>query len=106
MSGRRSHPRVVFVSSHGVLNVSHDVVLKKRTQNELVVISDRPYSLTDVVTMAVSGKDGRESETVRIIARRLVLVDGVVKHELRLARLDSSAARASAAGIEETSRNR
>jgi hypothetical protein len=97
---------VAFVSSHGVLNVSHDVVVKKRTENECVVISDRPHFPMEVVTMAVDGKDGRKSETVRILARRLVLVDGVVKHELRLARLGSPAAHATEAASQETSRNR
>ena len=93
MSGRRNQSRVAFVNSGGVLRISHDVVVVKVAQDEFVAVSSQPGVLGEVLTIAFSGRDGRETETVRITTTRPVVLNGVVKHELRLERVDSDAAR-------------
>ena len=92
MSGRRNHSRVTFVNSHGVLRVSRDVVIQKTADHEFVAMSNEPGVPGDVLTIAFSTTGGRETQIVRVMASRPVLVKGVVKHELRLERVDDHAA--------------
>ena len=99
MSGRRNHSRVTFVNSRGVLRVSRDVVIEKATDHEFVAMSGEPSVLGDVLTIAFSTKGRRETQKVRVMASRPILVDGIVKHELRLERVDVHAVAATAAGL-------
>ena len=90
MSGRRNHPRVTFLNSRGVLRVSRDVVIEKAVGNEFVAVSSEPGVPGDVLTIAFSAEASRKTQTVRVSASRPVLVEGVVKHELRLQRVEES----------------
>jgi len=90
MSGRRKHPRVTFLNARGVLRVSRDVVIEKAVDNEFVAVSSEPGVPGDVLTIAFSDEASRETQTVRVMASRPVLVQGVVKHELRLERVEES----------------
>jgi hypothetical protein len=92
MSGRRGQIRLAFANSGGVLRISRDVVVMHAAQNEFVAASSQPGIPGDVLTIAFSGRDGQQSETVRVAASKPVVVDGVVKHELRLERLASHSA--------------
>lgn len=84
MSGRRNHPRVTFRNSRGVLHVSRDVVIEKAVDDEFVAVSSEPGVPGDVLTIAFSAENSRKTQTVRVTASRPVMVQGVVKHELRL----------------------
>jgi len=92
MSGRRHRSRVTFLNSRGVLRISRDVVVEKAADNEFVAVNSEPGVPGEVLKIAFSANDSREEDTVRVTASRPVLVDGVVKHELRLERLDCHAA--------------
>ena len=92
MSGRRNHSRITFLNSHGVLRISRDVVIEKAAGNEFVAVSSEPGGTGDVLTIAFSEKGHRQTDTVRVTGSRPILVDGVVKHELHLERLDGHAA--------------
>jgi KaiC/GvpD/RAD55 family RecA-like ATPase len=92
MSGRRNHTRVTFVNASGVLRVSRDVVVEKVADDEFVAVSNEPGIAGDVLTIAFSVKQAREMVTVRVMASRPRLVNGAVKHELKLKRVNSHAA--------------
>ena len=80
------------MNSRGVLRVSRDVVIEKTADHEFLAMSNEPGVPGDVLTIAFSTKGSRETQTVRVTASRPVLVRGVVKHELRLERVDVHAA--------------
>jgi len=92
MSGRRNQSRVTFVNASGVLRVSRDVLVKKVANDELVAVSDEPGVAGDVLMIAFSMNEVRETVTVQVMASRLRLVNGAVKHELKLRRIESHAA--------------
>ena len=91
MSGRRNRARITLLNSDGMLRISRDVVMKKAAENEFVALSSEPSGPGDVFTIAFSTEDPRKTATVRVTGRRPVVVDGVVKYELRLKRLDGHA---------------
>jgi hypothetical protein len=91
MSGRRNQARVTFANSSGVLRVSRDVVVEKAVGDEFVAVSSEPGIAGDVLTIAFSANKVRETVKVRVMASRPRLVNGGVKHELKLKRIDSHA---------------
>jgi len=92
MSGRRTQSRVNFVNSSGVLRVSRDVVVEKIVDDAFVALSDEPGIVGDALTIACSVNQIRETVPVLVMASRPRLVNGVVKHELKLKRADSQRA--------------
>jgi hypothetical protein len=91
MSGRRNQSRVTFVNSSGVLRVSRDVIVEQPMHDEFVAVSSEPGVPGELLTIAFCGNDDREAVTVRVTASRPRLVNGDVKHELKLKRVDSHA---------------
>jgi len=83
---------VNFVNSSGVLRVSRDVVVEKIVDDAFVAVSDEPGIVGDVLTIACSVNQARGLVTVLVTASRPRLVNGVVKHELKLKRADSQRA--------------
>ena len=92
MSGRRTQSRVNLMNSSGVLRVSRDVVVEKIVDDAFVALSDEPGIVGDVLTIACSVNQVRETVPVVVTASRPRLVNGVVKHELKLKRADSHCA--------------
>ena len=89
MSGRRGHSRVRFSNTKGLLRISRDIVVKRTTPREYVAVSGHPGVPGDVMKVAFVDGDGRQSEVVQVVASRPVVMDGVVKHELQLSRLEA-----------------
>jgi hypothetical protein len=83
---------VNFVNSSGVLRVSRDVVVEGIVDDAFVAVSDEPGIVGDVLTIACSVNQVRQTVRVLVTASRLRLVNGGVKHELKLKRVDSHAA--------------
>lgn len=85
MSGRRSHPRfVVAIPWNGAMRVLRDVVVDRTGRDELLAVSHVP---------AITGEDmsldlvsaGRSLELkVRVVESRPVIVEGAVRHRIRL----------------------
>ena len=92
MSGRRNQSRVNFVNSSGVLQVSRDVVVEQIVDDAFLVVSNEPGIVGDVLTIAYAVNQVRETVTVLVTASRPRMVNGVVKHELKLKRTDSQRA--------------
>jgi len=92
MSGRRNQSRVNFVNSSGVLRVSRDVAVEEIVDDVFVAVSDEPGIVGDLLTIACSVNQVPETVTVVVTASRPRMVNGVVKHELKLKRADSQRA--------------
>lgn len=86
MSGRRSHTRFVVASPwSGVIRVLRDAVVNRTDRNEFLAITH---------TAAVAGEElsldfmsgGQNLKTkVQVIESRPVMIDGAVRHRVRLA---------------------
>jgi hypothetical protein len=87
MTGRRSQSRVAFGNSRGVLTVSRDVLITAIEKDEFTAMSVVPHVPGDLLTIGLAGDTGPASERVQVISSRPVVVDGLVRHELRVARL-------------------
>jgi len=83
---------VNVVNSSGVLRVSHDVVVEGIVDDAFVAVSDEPGIVGDVLTIACCVNQVRQTVTVLVTASRPRLVNGVVKHELKLQRVDAQRA--------------
>lgn len=84
MLGRRSHPRCVIPASlEGVLCVSRDVVVRGCDAEHVTVVSREPGVPGEhgQLTMPVTSAD---STAVRVSSSRPVILDGTIRHVLRL----------------------
>ncbi len=87
MTGRRRHTRFEIVNAQGVLRVLQDVLVQRTRSDEFIVIGCEPERPGEIVTVYQVGNGGDEIRA-RVIDSRPVLVDGAVRHRLRLAPLD------------------
>ena len=83
MSGRRSHSRfAIKPSPEGVLRVLRDIVMHSATQEHMVVVSRDPGVLGELVS--VQSPYSARGVMARVLESQLVVVDGNVRHQLRL----------------------
>ena len=92
MSGRRSHPRfAVLASPECILRVMGDVVVQNVTPEQIVVLSRHPGRLGE--TVSVRSPDEAESLiTAEVLDSQPVVIDGSVRHQLRLRQMIRTAA--------------
>ena len=87
MLKRRSAPRFIVANGEGVLRVAHDVTLTP-TAGELVVISVEPLVVSDAI-MIEAVIDGQFARVpVRVEQIRPVIVDGEIRHQIKLSYAD------------------
>ena len=89
MSGRRSYQRFdITPSSEGVLRVLRDVVVRQTQEDDLLVIGREAGVVGDIMTLEIAelGTTGTEVQVVESVP---VIVDGTVRHALRLRRVDT-----------------
>jgi hypothetical protein len=101
MSGRRSHARfAVLRSPEGVLRVLRDIVIQSATPEQIVALSHEPGILGELVSVQLPaqasdlGPCGRGWNGVmraRVHESQPILVDGTVRHQLRLHHIDAAA---------------
>ena len=86
MSGRRSHPRfAVAVPWVGSIRVLRDVVVQRTGTGELLVVSHAPAIPGEEMSLDLMG-DGHSLEfRVRVLESRPVIIEGAVRHRIRLA---------------------
>jgi len=85
MSGRRSHQRFeVRPSSLGTLRVNRDVVVQQAADGELQVLSRDPGVRDERMFVQFPDEDPGAAVPVRVIDSRPVVVQGAVRHLLRL----------------------
>lgn len=83
MSGRRSHERfAVLPSPAGVLRVLRDVVVQSTSRDDMVVVSHDPVVMGELVSLSPDDTGG--GLTARVLESQLIVVDGSVRHRLRL----------------------
>jgi len=93
MRRTRRDPRyLVSRPWEGTLRIPGDVVVERHDedQKELWVVSTAPAHREERLTLDLSGylSTRGPSLTVRVVESRPVLMDGVVRHRLRLAIID------------------
>lgn len=87
MSGRRSYPRFdVSPSSEGVLRILRDVTVQRAHENELLVIGREAGVVGDELTLEIAQPLTALSATVRVVESLPILINGAVRHRLRLRR--------------------
>jgi hypothetical protein len=85
MRGRRRDPRFALtVPWEGSLQLPGDVTIERRSESEVWVVSSAPARRGERLTLEVMGAGPPEILEVRVADSTPVLVDGTVRHGLRL----------------------
>jgi hypothetical protein len=89
MSGRRRETRFEVREVEGVLRVLRDVVVHRNEMNELVAIGSEAGLPGELMTVYL-GSDDDVPARVRVVESRPVVVDGQLRHRLRLSRVSGN----------------
>ena len=85
MSGRRSHARFVVAAPwDGALRVLRDVVIDRTSREELLAVSHVPGVAGEEMSLDLMASGMTLALRVRVIESRPVIVDGSVRHRIRL----------------------
>lgn len=88
MSGRRSHPRfAIATSAEAVLRVLRDVTVERVDESEIIAISRDAGVVGEQLKLDTTTEENRCTKDVRIVESRPIVIDGTVRHRLRLANL-------------------
>lgn len=91
MAGRRSHPRFeVTTPWDGAMRILRDVVLDRGGPDELLALSQTPGVLGEEMTLDLIGGGSTLGLRVKVLESRPVVIDGAVRHRIRLSLLDGS----------------
>jgi hypothetical protein len=86
--GRRSYARFsIEPSGHGVLRVLRDVIIQEIGSDELVAIGREAAAVGEALTVELATLDGGSPLSVRVVESRPLVVDGTLRHRLRLQRI-------------------
>ena len=89
MSGRRSHPRFAVATPwDGAMRVLRDVVIHRSETGELQAVSTQAAIAGEEMTLDLVGGGETIGLKVRVIDSRPVMVDGAVRHRIRLTLLN------------------
>jgi len=91
MPGRRRDQRFILsIPWEGALRVPADVVIEAYGEKEVSVVSTAPAHRDELLTLdaAAAGSESATTLNVRVKESVPVVVDGVVRHRLRLAIVD------------------
>ncbi len=85
MSGRRSHSRFSVANPwSGAVTLQSDVVVNRTQAHELFIISNSAGVRDEELSLDVYGAGEKVSLKVRVLDSRPVIVDGAVRHRVRL----------------------
>ena len=86
MSGRRSHPRFAVATPwDGTMRVLREVVVSRVNGDELLAISHAAAIAGEEMSLGLVGAGGTLDLRVRVLESRPVIIDGNVRHRVRLA---------------------
>jgi hypothetical protein len=89
MPGRRRDQRFTLsVPWEGALRVPTEVVIEQYGEKEVCVVSDAPAHRDALLTLDATGSGPPVTVNVKVTNSVPVLIDGVVRHRLRLAIVD------------------
>jgi hypothetical protein len=92
MSGRRSHPRFAVAEPwEGTMRVLRDVIVDRLGTEELLAVSQAPGIVGEEMSLDLLGAGHSLRLTVQVIESRPLVVDGAVRHRVRLALVNGSA---------------
>lgn len=92
MSGRRSHHRFVVATPwDGTMRVLRDVVVDRTEQGELLAVSQAAAIAGEEMSLDLVGAGTSLELRVRVLESRPVIIDGTVRHRIRLAVVGPSA---------------
>lgn len=90
MVGRRSHPRFALAAPwDGAMRVLKEVVVQRTDANALLAVSHSPGIVGEEMTLDVLGAGARVRLRVNVVESRPVILEGSVRHRLRLGVLDA-----------------
>jgi uncharacterized lipoprotein YbaY len=90
MSGRRSHPRFAVANPwSGAIRILRDVVIDRTERDELLAVSNAAAVIGEVLSLDLIGGGQNVAMKVRVIDSRPVIIDGTVRHRVRLALPDA-----------------
>ena len=93
MTGRRSHPRFAVATPwDGAMRVLRDVVVDRVNREELLAISQAPAVAGEEMSLDLVGAGVTIELRVRVLESRPVIVDGAVRHRIRLTVLPPASA--------------
>ena len=94
MSGRRIHSRYQRVTPWaGQMCISRDVTVQvDGTSNEIAVLSDAPGVVDEELTLALVSSSGNMNLRVKVVDSRPQIVEGVLRHRVRLQLLAAESA--------------
>jgi hypothetical protein len=100
MSGRRSHTRFLVASPwSGVVRMLRDAVVDRSEGDELLAITHTAAVIGEELSLDLMGAGQNVAVKVRVIESRPVIVEGTVRHRVRLA-LPATALQPAADGFE------
>ena len=86
MSGRRSHPRFAVATPwDGAMRVLRDVVVDRVDREELMAVSHAPAIAGEDMSLDLVGAGKAIELRVRVLDSRPVIIEGAVRHRIRLA---------------------
>jgi hypothetical protein len=89
MSGRRSHPRfAVAIPWNGAMRVLRDVVVDRTGRDELLAVSNVPAIAGEDMSLDLISAGRNLALKVKVLESRPVMVEGAVRHRIRLAVTD------------------
>jgi hypothetical protein len=91
MNEWRRHARFECEDTEGVLRVLRDVVVRRMKNGDLVATGTEPGQVGEEVMVHVTGQKGGDVRA-RVVDSRLVLVEGFIRHRIRLATVDRTGA--------------
>ena len=91
MSGRRRHERFAPAQPwDGALSVLRDVIVQEDPSGGLITIGQAPGVIGEHMTLDVAGAGHVVTLKVRVLESRPVILDGHVRHRVRLEVLERS----------------
>jgi hypothetical protein len=92
MAGRRSHPRFAVESPwNGSLRILRDVAVHRSRHGELEAVSHAAAIAGETMTLNLTAAGRSIGLKVRVIDSRPVMIDGAVRHRIRLSPVEPHA---------------
>ena len=85
MTGRRSHPRFSIAEPWpGAMRILRDVTVYRTAEDELLAVSQAAGVVGEEMSLELIATGGTRNLRVRVLDSRPVILDGAVRHRLRL----------------------
>jgi hypothetical protein len=85
MSGRRSYTRFTLSPhSEGVFRILRDIVVQRIDASEIIAISGEAAVMGETLTIDIPADEATHALSVQVVDSRPIVVDGAVRHQLRL----------------------